>query len=177
MKFDPFSTNLSVIYTLLHRSYEASKKQFWNDTEVLDKLIEKYGKPELEENYRRSLLNIFSVIYYGEIVAMIVSAQLLDMVEHFDAKKVLAAQVIEEAKHATAFQRYLSYLGDIPQPNKYTKKILLDIMNTKLLSLKLLGMQLLVENIAFYLFTAVKDTAKDPILKELLRYVSIDEAK
>lgn len=177
-KFSPYSNiNLSINFKGLHRSYEASKKQFWNDSEILDNLIKKYGPPYLPEREKAAIMHIFSIIYYGEIVAMIVAAQLLEMVDDFDAKKVLAAQVIEEAKHATAYQRYLSYLGELPPIEPHSRFILDDIMKTQNKVLKMIGMQLLVENVAFNLFTAVKQISPDPVLKELLEYIAMDEAK
>lgn len=177
-EFDPYSPdNIPVRFEGLQRSYEASKKQFWNDTEIIDNLIKQYGEPSLPDDYKRAIMHIFSIIYYGEIVAMIVAAQLLEMVDDFDAKKVLAAQVIEEAKHATAYQKYLSYLGELPPIEPHSRFVLDDLMRTKSKVLKMIGMQLLVENIAFYLFTAVKKVSKDPVLKELLEYIAMDEAK
>lgn len=176
--FDPYSDeNLYIKFKGLQKSYEASKKQFWNDTEVIEELIKKYGEPKIPEDKKEAIMKIFSIIYYGEIVAMIVASQLLEMVDDFDAKKVLAAQVIEEAKHATAYQRYLSYLGKIPEIELHSKRILDDIMKTKNKVLKMIGMQLLVENVAFNLFTAVKQVSPDPVLRDLLGYIAMDEAK
>lgn len=177
-KFSPYSNdNLVIKFDGLHRSYEASKKQFWNDSEEIDKLVKKYGQPHLPEREKNAIMHVFSIIYYGEIVAMIVAAQLLEIVDDFDAKKVLAAQVIEEAKHATAYQKYLSYLGKLPPIEPHSRFVLDDIMKTESKALKMIGMQLLVENIAFNLFTAVKQISPDPVLKHLLEYIAMDEAK
>ena len=108
---------------------------------------------------------------------MLVSAQLVDMVPDLDAKKVLSAQVIEEAKHVTAYQRYLSMLGKIPPIDPNTKVILDDVMRTSSVVLKVAGLHLLTETVAYYLFTAIQKTYPEPVLKGLLYYIARDEAK
>lgn len=178
-RFDPYNpSNLDIKFVSLNKMYEASKKAFWNDTTVIDDLIRKHGGIKLAKKERQALRDIFSIIYYGEIVALEVSAQLLPKVGHLDAKKVLAAQTMEEAKHVTAMQRYLKELGEgIPKINKYAKKVLEDVRREKSFIIKLTGMQLLVESLAHHLFMQVRKHVDEPVLKDLLRYIDIDETK
>ena len=179
MKFDPYDPrNLMVAFPSLDRSYEASKRQFWNDTKVLDDLIERHGRVTLPEAQREALRKLFSIIYYGEIVALQISAELIPLVEDLDAQKVLATQVVEEAKHVTAFQRYLTLLGgEIPPVNFFCKQVLEGVRATRSPALKLLGMQLLVENLAHHLFLEIRSHVDEPVLRDLLRYIDQDEAK
>ena len=178
IKFDPYSSeNLVVKYPKLHKSYELSKQHFWDDTKVLDELIRKYGKPKIPEEDREAILKIFSIIYYGEVVAMLTASQLVDMVPDLDAKKVLSAQVIEEAKHVTAYQKYLSMLGEIPEIDPSTRAILDDVMMTSSPVLKVVGLHLLTETVAYYLFTAIRESYPEPVLRGILKYIARDEAK
>ncbi len=178
IELNPYSyENLKVKYPLLDKSYELSKKHFWDDTHVFNSLLEKYGVPQIPQEEKEALLKILSIIYYGEIVAMLVASHLLNMVQDMDAKKVLSAQVIEEAKHVTAYQKYLSLLGDIPEIDPNSRCILDDVLRTRSVALKMVGLHLLTENVAYYLFTALKECYKEPILKGLLDYIARDEAK
>lgn len=178
-RFDPYSPdNLGIKFQPLNKMYEASKRAFWNDTTVMDDLIRKHGGIKLERKEKQALREIFSIIYYGEIVALEVSAQLLPKVAHLDAKKVLAAQTMEEAKHVTAMQRYLTELGEgIPKINRFAKKVLEDVRHEDSFIVKLTGMQLLVESLAHHLFLQVRKHVNEPVLKDLLRYIDIDETK
>lgn len=178
-EFDPYHPrNLEIRYPSLARMYEASKRQFWNDTTVFDDLMKKHGKIRLSRKKREALRDILSIIYYGEIVAMHVSAQLLTMVRDLDAQKVLAAQVIEEAKHVTSMQKYILALNcGLPKINWFAKNVLEGLRHTKNPVLKLVGMQFLVENVAHHLFLNIRRSVEEPILQELLEYVDTDETK
>lgn len=178
-RFDPYSNeNLEIKFASLNRMYEASKRAFWNDTTVIDDLMKKHGGIKLASKEKQALRDIFSIIYYGEIVALEVSAQLLPKVAHLDARKVLAAQTMEEAKHVTAMQRYLQELGaGVPKINRFARKVLEDVRREKSFIVKLTGMQLLVESLAHHLFMQVRKHVDEPVLKDLLRYIDIDETK
>jgi hypothetical protein len=177
--FDPYDPrNLEVRFQALARSFEASKKAFWDDAKIFEELMDRHGGIHMAAAEREALKQIFSIIYYGEIVALHVSAQLLPMVKHLDAQKVLAAQVIEEAKHVTAMQRYLVALGgEIPKVNFFARVVLEGVRKTESPTLKIFGMQLLVENLAHHLFREVRTHVSEPVLRDLLEYIDADEVK
>jgi len=176
---DPYDpAHLREKFPALSRSFEASKRAFWDDARVFEELMREHGGIKMTAEEREALKEIFSIIYYGEIVALHVSAQLVPMVPDLDAQKVLAAQVIEEAKHVTAMQRYLGALGgEIPKVNFFARQVLDGIRNTGSPSLKIFGMQLLVENLAHHLFHEVSNHVREPVLRDLLRYIDADEVK
>lgn len=177
--FDPYSPwHLDVHYPVLARSFEASKHQFWDDTEVIEGLLARHGRPRVAPERARALAEVLAIIYYGEIVAMHVSAQLLTLVPDLDAQKVLAAQVVEEAKHVAAFARYVKELGQpMPPIDPFARRVLESLRATDQPALKLLGMQLLVENIAHALFVNLVETTEEPVLRGLLEFVDRDEVK
>ena len=70
------------------------------------------------------MAKILSLIYYGERAALEVSAQLVPLVEDEQAKFVLACQVIEEAKHVSAFRRLLKKLDEIHPANPWVRRVL-----------------------------------------------------
>src|SRR5688500_16739128 len=106
---DLFSPEVRNDHPRLERLFEQAKRDFWNESEVVDWSREFI----LPHHQRRPLARVLSIIYYGERAAMEVSAQLLTMVKDEPAKYALAAQVIEEAKHVSVFRRVLTKLDEI----------------------------------------------------------------
>ena len=168
--FDPGVSN---DHPRLQRLFEQAKKDFWNESEVID-WSRGFVVPA---HQRRSLARILSIIYYGERAAMEVSAQLLTMVDDEQAKFALAAQVIEEAKHVSVFRRVLTSLDEIHPVDWWSRQLLGDLVAIRHTAAKLIGMQLIVENVANHLFVVIGDAVDDPLLKEVLRYVARDEKK
>ena len=168
--FEPRAPN---DFPKLERLFEKSKRDFWNDSTIID-----WERPlELPEPLRRPLAKILSVVYYGERCAMEVASQLLVMVDDEQAKFALSAQVVEEAKHITVFRRLLSKLDEIHPVNVWSRLMLTDLVRTKNKAAKLIGMQLIVENFANHLFHHLRRSIPDPSVKEVLHYVERDEAK
>lgn len=168
--FDPGVTN---DHPRLERLFEQAKQDFWNESTVID-WSRDFVVPRAK---RRSLARILSIIYYGERAAMEVSAQLLTMVDDEQAKFALAAQVIEEAKHVSVFRRVLTKLDEIHPVDPWSRRLLGDLVAIRHTAAKLIGMQLIVENVANHLFTYIGDAVDDPLLKEVLAYVARDEKK
>jgi rubrerythrin len=157
----------------LERLFEQAKKDFWNESEVID-WSRGFVVPA---HQRRSLARVLSIIYYGERAALEVSAQLLTMVDDEQAKFALAAQVIEEAKHVSVFRRVLTQLDEIHRVDPWSRRLLADLVEIRHTAAKLIGMQLIVENVANHLFVVIGDAIDDPLLKQILHYVARDEKK
>jgi rubrerythrin len=173
MAFDLFRPSIDESFPRLERLFEQAKQDFWNDTTAID------WDQELTLNSveRRALAKIFSMIYYGERAALEVSAQLLAMVEDEQAKFVLACQVIEEAKHVNAFRRLLGKLDAIQPCDAWARRVLSDLVRTRSAASKLVGMQLIIENVANQLFHIIRDALTDPLVRQVLEYVARDEKK
>jgi hypothetical protein len=173
MSFDLFRPEIDAQHPRLERLFEQAKADFWNDTTAID------WSQELTLNAveRRALAKVLSLIYYGERAALEVSAQLVPLVEDEQAKFVLACQVIEEAKHVSAFRRLLLKLDAIHPCNPWAKRLLGDLVRTQKASYKLVGMQLIVENIANQLFHIMREHLGDPLICQVLDYVARDEKK
>src|SRR4030095_476144 len=86
-------------------------------------------------------------------------------------------QVVEEAKHVSAFRRLLGRLDQIHPCDPWARRILTDLVKTRRASSKLVGMQLIVENIANQLFHILREALTDPLTCQVLEYVARDEKK
>jgi rubrerythrin len=173
VSFDLFRAEIDDQHPRLERLFEQAKKDFWNDSTAID-----WSQPlTLTPDERVAMAKILSLIYYGERAALEVSAQLVPLVDDEQAKFVLACQVIEEAKHVSAFRRLLKKLDQIHPANPWVKRVLSDLVETRHASYKLVGMQLIVENIANQLFHIIHEHIEDPLIRKVLEYVGRDEKK
>jgi hypothetical protein len=158
--------------------YHKGQHMAWNGKEVLEMLIEKHGKPEMDAETRKALQRIFAIILWGELAAWRISAQLADRLVPLEAKMAATSQVHDEARHFYVMYDYLSLLGDVPKTLDFAPRKLLEmVLKTDNLAYKLLGMQLMVETLALTIFQAVRLAAPEPVLAELMTYYERDEAR
>ena len=88
------------------------------------------------------------------------------------------SQVFDEARHFYVLRDYCQAAGiPLPRLGGISKKLLTDMLDTRDLTKKLLGMQLLVENIALVIFKQLGAAKVEPVLTELLPYYEKDEAR
>jgi rubrerythrin len=168
-----FRTDTPNDFPRLERLFEMAKQDFWNESTVID-----WARPlELPVAQRAPLARILSDVYFGERAALEVASQLIPMVDDEQCKFALAAQVIEEAKHVSVFRRLLGKLDRIYPANPWARFMLGDLVRTRSSVGKLIGMQLIVENVANHLFVHIGQAVPDPLLKEVLRYIARDEKK
>jgi hypothetical protein len=173
MTLDLFRPEIDTAFPRLERLFEQAKQDFWNDSTAID-----WNQPlTLGPAERRALAKILSLIYYGERAALEVSAQLVPLVDDEQAKFVLACQVIEEAKHVSAFRRLLLKLDTIQPCDPWARRVLVDLIHTRTPAFKLVGMQLIVENIANQLFHIIRESISDPLIGKVLEYAARDEKK
>lgn len=168
-----FEERLPDRFPKLVNLYEKAKRDFWNETTAID-----WEQPlTLSQEQRVALARLLSITYYGERAALTIASQLVASVPDEEARQVLACQVVEEAKHVGAFQRLLKRLDRIHPPSYFARKLLVDLIETKEPTAKLVGMHLFVENIANHSFHALAEAVDDPLVSQVLEYVARDEAK
>ncbi len=165
-------------YARLERLYHVGQKNAWDGHAVLRGLVEKHGGISLPVEKKAAIAKIFSVILWGELAAWNVSADIAEALEDVEAKMAASGQVFDEARHFYTMRDYLLELGiEIPPLDGYTRSVLVDLLETRSLVAKLIGMQLLVENVAVHLFRAVAKSRVEPVLSDLLPYFERDEAR
>jgi hypothetical protein len=114
---------------------------------------------------------------HGEQGALMVAAQLVNAVPHTDAKFYAATQTMDEARHVEVFARYIEKLDTVRPIAGALKRILDATLATEDWLKKLVGMQIVIEGLALYSFRDMRNLTEEPLLKDLLTYVSQDEAR
>jgi hypothetical protein len=140
---------------------------------VADKLDEGQKIALANEVTRFSL----SQILHGEQGALSLSASLCHVLYDPGAQEYAANQAREEARHVTAFSRYVGARWGTPLPVGAT---LGSLMNELVLApevyKKLVGMQMLIEGLAMGAFATLHSKTNDPLLRRTVQLVMTDEA-
>jgi hypothetical protein len=119
----------------------------------------------------------FSNLLYGEQGALNLSASLCAMLRDQGAQEFAANQTREEARHVTAFARYIKVRWGRPAPIiPALKDFLFEIINSDDVSKKIIGMQVMVEGLAMGSLGGLYRTLLDPLGKRLVQLVMTDEA-
>ena len=142
-------------------------------TAVADKLTEQ----QQIKLANLSTLWSLSGILHGEQGALSLSASLCHILYDPGAQEYAANQAREEARHVTAFARYIESRFGRPLPvGDALGKLLSELVHAKEVYKKLVGMQMLVEGLAMGAFASLHAHTLDPVLKRMVQLVMTDEA-
>jgi hypothetical protein len=119
-----------------------------------------------------------SQLLHGEQAALQLCGQLTNACPTMDQKWYAGSQVIDEVRHVEVISKFLSRKMDVLYPVSPTIKILLDkLLAAPTWKLKTLGMQCLFEGVAVGIFDIIKTMTFNPLLKDILRRVELDESR
>jgi hypothetical protein len=122
-------------------------------------------------------LRTFSSILHGEQGALNLSASLCHVLKDQGAQEYAANQTREEARHVTAFARYIKARWGRPvECGPTLKALLVDIIASPEVYKKIIGMQMLVEGLAMGAFATIYQKTSDPLARKLTQLVMTDEA-
>jgi len=137
----------------------------------------------LDEREKQRLVHslaswMLSQFLHGEQGALFAAAQVTEAVQFFDGKLYGATQVMDEGRHVEVFHRYLdTKLEKLYQVNDNLFVIIDALMSDARWDMKFLGMQIMVEGLALGAFGTLYKQTREPLLKDLLKYVIQDEAR
>ncbi|GHF62249.1 hypothetical protein GCM10018783_34300 [Streptomyces griseosporeus] len=139
---------------------------------------DKFGDRERAELRRHYASWQFSQFLHGEQGAMICAARIVESVPDLDAKFYSATQVMDEARHAEIYGRFLhEKIGLLYPINDNLQALLGDTLRDSRWDMPYLGMQVLIEGLALAAFGMIRDTTNKPLPKQILAYVMQDEAR
>lgn len=137
---------------------------------------------KLDEPAKIKLVNLdtlwsMSSILHGEQGALSLSASLCHILKDPGAQEYAANQTREEARHVTGFARYIeSRWGQPMTVGPALGGLLEELVSSKLVWKKLVGMQMMVEGLAMGAFATFYKYGRDPVLVHLMQLVMTDEA-
>src|SRR5882762_4161850 len=119
-----------------------------------------------------------SQLLHGEQAALQLCGQLTNACPTMDQKWYAGSQVIDEVRHVEVISKFLARKMGTLYPVSPTIKFLLDkLLEAPTWKMKTLGMQCLFEGVAVGIFDIIKQLTTNPLLKEMLRRVELDESR
>ncbi|HSC19349.1 MAG TPA: ferritin-like domain-containing protein [Rhizomicrobium sp.] len=137
---------------------------------------------KLDEKGKIKLVNLdtwwsFSSILHGEQGALSLSASLCHILRDPGAQEYAANQTREEARHVTAFSKYIQARWEKPvQVGPALGNLLNEMVLSPLVWKKIVGMQMLIEGLAMGAFATFFKEGRDPLMVKLCQLVMTDEA-
>lgn len=191
--------------TAFDKIISATHDHFWDplDTKYIDfdepfdmeneALLPDYLVPALETDYVRTffadkpkeLIRFknemarwqLSAILHGEQGALNLSASLCHVLRDAGAQEYAANQAREEARHVSAFARYIKARWGSPLPcGEVLKNLMVEIVHAPEVYKKIVGMQMLIEGLAMGAFATIYNEWRDPLARKLTQLVMTDEA-
>ena len=151
--------------------------------DMIGALHTKYVSEALSDPKRRvafinaQTLRSFSSILHGEQGALNLSASLCHVLYDQGAQEYAANQTREEARHVTAFARYIKARWGRPAKcSPVLQALLVEIISAPEVYKKIVGMQMLVEGLAMGAFATFFQKLNDPLGRKLMQLVMTDEA-
>ena len=121
---------------------------------------------------------LLSQFLHGEQGALFSAAQVTEAVPGLDAKLYGSTQVVDEGRHVEVFHRYVSQkLEKLYEINDNLYVIIDALMSDSRWDVKFLGMQIMVEGLALGAFSTIRQVTREPLLKDMLKYVIADEGR
>ncbi|NVB85629.1 MAG: ferritin-like domain-containing protein [Kofleriaceae bacterium] len=160
------------------RIYHKGHEQAWDGRTTLDELSAKHGGIHFPEDKKEAFARVASVLLWGELAAWSISADLAVKLEDTPAKMAASSQVFDEARHFYVLRDYLWRAGiPVKRLGGWSRRLLVELLETENLMHKVVGMQLLVESTAVVMFRMIAEAKLEPVLTELLYYFERDEAR
>ncbi|MGI8840762.1 MAG: ferritin-like domain-containing protein [Caulobacteraceae bacterium] len=151
--------------------------------ELIGALHTRYVSEALSDPKRRvafinaQALRSFSSILHGEQGALNLSASLCHVLYDQGAQEYAANQTREEARHVTAFAKYIKARWGRPAAcSPVLQNLLVEIIASPEVYKKIVGMQMLVEGLAMGAFATFYQKLNDPLGRKLMQLVMTDEA-
>jgi len=185
VQFPPYELGDSAIVGLAEartstvaRIYHKGHEQAWDGRTVLDELVAKHGGIHFPQDKKEAFGRVASVLLWGELAAWSISADLALKLEDTPAKMAASSQVFDEARHFYVLRDYMWRAGiPIARLGGWSRRLLVELLETENLLYKVVGMQLLVESTAVVMFRMIADSKLEPVLSDLLYYFERDEAR
>ena len=176
-----------------HKQWDAQTLIDWSlDFDIEDQgvfpdmYVPIYGSPSWEKMSRAekdqvrhhysAWLN--SQFLHGEQGALLCAAKIVQTVPEVDSKFYAATQVMDEARHVEAYNKFLLEKLELAYPIHPQLALLLDqtIADSRW-DITYLGMQVMIEGVALAAFSLIRDFTQHPLPRSLNAYVMKDEAR
>src|SRR5256885_8465402 len=176
-----------------HKQWDAQTLIDWSlDFDIEDQgvfpdmYVPIYGSPSWEKMTRAEKDHVRhhysawlnSQFLHGEQGALLCAAKIVQTVPDIDSKFYAATQVMDEARHVEAYNKFLLEKLELAYPINPELRALLDqTVADPRWDITYLGMQVMIEGVALAAFSLIRDFTQHPLPRSLNAYVMKDEAR
>jgi hypothetical protein len=139
---------------------------------------EKMSRAQKDETRHHYTAWLLSQFLHGEQGALVCAAKIVQTVPDIDSKFYAATQVMDEARHVEAYNKFLHEKLELAYPIHPQLALLLDqTISDSRWDITYLGMQVMIEGVALAAFALLRDFTSHPLARSLNAYVMKDEAR
>jgi hypothetical protein len=139
---------------------------------------EKMSRAEKDETRHHYTAWLLSQFLHGEQGALVCAAKIVQTVPDVDSKFYAATQVMDEARHVEAYNKFLHEKLELAYPIHPQLALLLEqTISDSRWDITYLGMQVMIEGVALAAFALLRDFTTHPLARSLNAYVMKDEAR
>lgn len=124
-----------------------------------------------------NLRYLMSQLLHGEQMSFTIAGSLCTSGTSWDVKTFGGWLAVDEARHAEAISRYLERIGGAYPLSQQYFEIIETSLGADAWDKVFIVSQVLLEGVALGVISHVLETARDPLLREMLRLVQRDEAR
>ncbi|MDG2307888.1 MAG: ferritin-like domain-containing protein [Candidatus Binatia bacterium] len=136
--------------------------------------------PEEVRSYvtRRGLGRVLNILQVGESVAQDICAKLALKLRHEDHRNAAVAQAMDEARHHLAYVRFLEKMGEEPEDiDPFTEDMFDQLLAAEDPRRMIAFEQFFLESMAMNIFEGIHDHATNPLLRDILAFITRDESR
>ena len=163
----------------VYRYYELAKKQEWQVREMpwgdLPPIPETTGSKERVEKRRGIWRSVITQQLQADSLAVEMSAQLLEMARHHDAKLYYSTMAQDEARHVEAWLKLVGEAGGPTERDPHLDKLAHIFLGLDSLEEKVFLMQVFFERMIIPRFRLIARSAPDTVLADLCKRLTIDD--
>ena len=127
---------------------------------------------------RRGLGRVLNILQVGESVAQDVCAKLALKLSNEDHRNAAVAQAMDEARHHLAYVRFIEKMGEEPEDmDPFTEDMFDRLLETEEPRRMIAFEQFFLESMAMHIFEDIHDHATNPLLRDILAFVTRDESR
>ena len=127
---------------------------------------------------RRGLGRVLNILQVGESVAQDVCAKLALKLHHEDHRNAAVAQAMDEARHHLAYVRFLEKMDEQPEDmDPFTEDMFDNLLATEDPRRLIAFEQFFLESMAMNIFEGIHDHATNPLLRDILAFITRDESR
>jgi hypothetical protein len=161
------------------RYFELAKRAEWQTRDLpwneLPPIPEAKGSPQKIARRKDVWRSVITQQYQADTLAVEMSAQLLNLAPHIEAKLYYSTMVQDEARHVEAWLRLIDEVGGTAERDPYLDDLAHMTLDADTLEEKVFLMQVFYERLIIPRFRLIARSSRGTILEDLCNRLTVDD--